>query len=130
MTGAKELSKLLKKLPVKVEKNFMRQAVRAGARVVVKDARKRVPKNTGNLAKSLGVVSRRAKNITMSVKARSGKKQKNDGFYGRFIEFGTRKMAARPFLRPALESNVSNIIKAMADKLNQAIDKFVKKYGN
>lgn len=30
-----------------------------------------------------------------------GARSKNDPFYWRFLEFGTRKMAARPFLKPA-----------------------------
>jgi HK97 gp10 family phage protein len=129
--GGKELAELLKKLPDKVEKNFMRQAVRAGAAVVVKDARNRVPKRTGNLSKSIGTVSRKTRGgkVGVSIKARQGKERENDGFYGRFIERGTVYIAARPFLRPALKNNVPAIISAMAKKLNAALEKFVSKYG-
>lgn len=35
-----------------------------------------------------------------------------DPYYARFVEFGTRYMLARPYLRPALARNHSNIMRA------------------
>lgn len=46
-----------------------------------------------------------------------------DLYYGRFIEFGTVKMPARPFLRPALEDNVQRATQAIADRLAARIKK-------
>lgn len=46
-----------------------------------------------------------------------------DLFYGRFHEFGTVKMPARPFLRPAIEDNKQAAIDAIARRLKQRIDK-------
>jgi HK97 gp10 family phage protein len=47
-----------------------------------------------------------------------GAKSKNDPFYWRFLEFGTNKMAARPFLKPA------------AGRLPQALTIFQQQVGN
>lgn len=46
-----------------------------------------------------------------------------DAFYWRFIEFGTVKLPARPFLRPALENNQQQAIDAMKDRIAARIAK-------
>lgn len=46
-----------------------------------------------------------------------------DLFYGPFIEFGTVKMAPRPFLRPALDENVGKALEAMRASLEASIKK-------
>ena len=45
-----------------------------------------------------------------------------DAWYWRFVEFGTRKMAARPFLRPALESRRRQAVDAIKQRLTQRIE--------
>jgi hypothetical protein len=42
------------------------------------------------------------------------------------VEFGTRKMAARPFLRPALESRRREAVEAIKGRLAQRIEIEVK----
>lgn len=42
-------------------------------------------------------------------------------YYGKFVEFGTVKMAAQPFLRPALESNRAVFIQVFGDELGRGI---------
>ena len=41
--------------------------------------------------------------------------------YGRFLEFGTSKMAARPFLRPAWERHRKQIVNDVANEMNKAL---------
>lgn len=43
--------------------------------------------------------------------------QNNDAFYLYFHEWGTSKMKARPFMRPAFENHKSFIIQMMADEI-------------
>lgn len=50
-----------------------------------------------------------------------------DPFYWRFVEFGTSKMAARPFLRPAFDAKRNEIIEAMRARLAERIDREVAK---
>lgn len=109
---SKKLLKALKKLPFNIQKNVMVGATRASAKVVSDEAKRLVPVKYGRLKKSIGVIKRKSRRgeVTFSVSPRKG--GKNDGFYGRFIELGTSKMIARPFLRPALEKSVDETLKA------------------
>lgn len=50
-------------------------------------------------------------------------------WYWRFLEFGSSKMAARPFLRPALENNIGQATDVAVAELNKAIDRLAKKAG-
>lgn len=45
-------------------------------------------------------------------------------YYWKFLEYGTVKYAATPFLNPALESNVGRATDKMADVIREAIDSF------
>jgi HK97 gp10 family phage protein len=51
-------------------------------------------------------------------------------FHGGFIEFGTSRTAAQPFLRPALESNADGSAKIFRTKLAGGIQRVAKKIGN
>lgn len=54
---------------------------------------------------------------------RGGAKNPNDPYYWRFLEFGTRKMAARPFLRPAATSKGPEAIQKFMDSVVPQIEK-------
>lgn len=64
-------------------------------------------------------------------KGRVGKEYATGGstFYWRFLEFGTSKMPARPFMRPALQENVGKATDVAVVELNKAIDRLAKKAG-
>jgi HK97 gp10 family phage protein len=57
--GMADLHKLLQRLPVKVETNVLRGAVRAGQNVIKKAAQSAAPADTGELRKSIRVTSSR-----------------------------------------------------------------------
>jgi HK97 gp10 family phage protein len=42
--------------------------------------------------------------------------EKGEAFYGYFLELGTRKMSARPFLRPAVFGNAATIVRIIEGK--------------
>ena len=46
-----------------------------------------------------------------------------DTFYFRFVETGTSKMAARPFMRPALNNNLDSVQETFVDDFGNQIDK-------
>jgi HK97 gp10 family phage protein len=77
-------AEVTRRLSVKMEQ--IGQAVVAEARVLV-------PVDTGQLRDSIGFIYRQ-ENMTLTVYA--------DKYYALWVELGTRNMAARPFLRPAL----------------------------
>ena len=147
--GLAELAKALRELPDKVAKNGLRVSVYAGAKVIRDEARMRAPKAAevlgpnqpppGTLKRS--VIMKQIPELssltrqTFFVTVRHGKKFRKQGkkgnlsqdaWYWRFVEFGTRKMRARPFLRPALEAKRREAVQAMKDRLSERIEQEAK----
>ena len=86
------------------------EAVAAGAEVVADNARSACPVDTGALQASIAV----AKNGTSAeINANTD--------YAAYVEFGTSKMAAQPYLVPSLLGNENAIIAAIAAELGEAI---------
>lgn len=61
---------------------------------------------------------RRIKGTKIRVKIKQ-----NDPYYWKFLELGTKKMAARPFLRPSAEANFAHSIDIFKQKLGERIAK-------
>lgn len=89
--GAKELERMLKILPSKMSRQLQMKALRAGSKPLVKAARINAPKRTRTLSKSVGVVNDKdRRGAALWVAIRTGRKFKNDGWYGWFVERGTK----------------------------------------
>jgi len=143
--GLAQLDRALKELPQRIANRGLRASVYAGAKVIRDEARSRAPK----AAQSLGpkqpppgtlkrsVIMKQIPELssltrqTFFVTVRHGKKYRNQGkrgnlsqdaWYWRFLEFGTRKMVARPFLRPALESRRREAVDAIKQRLSERIE--------
>jgi HK97 gp10 family phage protein len=142
--GLRELSDALRQLPDRIARNALRQSVAAGAAVIRKDAQSRAPVASsplpsggpppGTLKRS--VVTRYARELsnqvsqTYTVGVRHGKKYRKQGkkgtlsqdaYYWRWVEFGTVKMRAQPFLRPAFEANKQLAVQVIAQYLAKRI---------
>lgn len=130
--GLKELGRAIEQLDTKIQKRILRSATAAGARVIAKEAKANAPEDTGNLKKNI-----RTKNIKPDklgkqesvVGVRVKGKTKDSAFYWRFVEFGTAKMPAKPFLRPAFESKKVEAAQKMKDQLNKRITAEAEKIG-
>lgn len=133
--GFQALARELREMPDNIAKNALRAAVNAGATEVRKEVRLRAPVRTGRLRRA--VYQKQIRELSslyrqvFFVSIRSGPKVVNgakdrsrDAFYWRFLEFGTRYIAARPFLRPAFEAQKRAAIDAMAQKLRERIARF------
>ena len=107
---SKNLLQALGQFPKNIQKNVMRGAIRAGANIVRDRAKELVPVDKGDLKKTIGVVQRKApaNQYVFSITNRKGLKVK--GWYAHFVEFGTVKQAAQPFMRPAFEQSESNVL--------------------
>lgn len=75
--------------------------------MISSDAIKRAPVDTGYLINTISSNSQMVGEITFRVQDATE--------YGIFQELGTSKMAARPFLRPALEKYRDKFIKAFSE---------------
>ena len=87
------------------------KALTKAALVVEDQAVSLVPVDTGNLKNS----------ITHQVKGDEARIGTNTD-YGPYLEFGTRKMPAQPYLRPAMDKNKNNIQKILADMIGKDIE--------
>lgn len=67
-----------------------------------------MPMSKGDLEKSIRV-KRLPGDPKLNIRVYAGGRWKGAPFYAHMIEFGTAKMGARPFLRPALNSSKSSI---------------------
>ena len=121
--GLDELKRKLAEVPKAMRKRVLRNALAAGAREVRDVAKRNAPVMTlgtslkapyrkpGTVKQAIRVrtskADRRAGDVGVFVNVRPAKsgqrgaKNPNDPFYWRFLEFGTRKMPARPFLQRA-----------------------------
>jgi HK97 gp10 family phage protein len=84
--GGKQLFDFLQQLPVKVERNVMRSALRAGAAVIRDEARNNVPVLLGALRKSIRVTTG-SKNGRVWASVKAGN---SVAYYWRWVEFGTK----------------------------------------
>jgi len=138
--GLRQLGVALKNLDQKVARRASRGATAAAAAVIKKAAKGNIRKSpsieTGSLLKSV-IAKRLGKgetNLTSEhiVTVRGRGKKKKDGTlqesapHAHLVEFGTVKMPAEPFLRPAYESEKHRAAAAIADKLRAAIAKAAK----
>lgn len=110
------------KITAEIEKTAMDRLEKAGE-IVAERARGLVPvgitipkgkgkwsgREAGALKKSIRVV-RLQGDPKMNVRVYAGNK---DVFYARFVEYGTVKMPAKPFLRPALNASKGGIMDKM-----------------
>lgn len=123
----KALLKTLNTLPQNIQKNVMVGAIRAGANVVRDEARRLAPIDTGNLRKSIASIKRKGDKNTIQFSVTPSRGGKNNGWYAHFLEFGTSKMTAKPFLRPAFESQQDEVLQVtkeyIANRLPQEVEK-------
>lgn len=84
----------------------------AAAQFAEEQAKARVPVSTGKLRDSIvGVVEIKARgDIVEGIVGVVAKE-----FYGYFIEMGTSKMPAHPFLRPAVYENAKEIVRILRE---------------
>lgn len=133
--GLDELMHKLKALPDDLGKNPLDQAMRKGARLWVNAAK-------ANLSgRSRGVKNSRTGNIRLadSIALRKDSDPKSNGFdaryevgyrakafWGAFVELGTEKQTAAPFLRPAFDENERQIVDTIAAELRSSIERLAR----
>lgn len=151
--GLAELGEALKQFPEKLGQKYLRKATFAAANVIKEDAIARAPVRSGQLQEHIAVfrrpddpstahyaigvrgikLNRKLKKIASKLRKIAGVKHLDiagDVYYWRFLEFGTSKMAARPFMRPAFEAQKENALEvfrvALADGVQAAADEVAK----
>lgn len=148
LNGIDELNKKLQGLAYDVQKKGGRFALRKAAQVV-RDAARQNAQAVDDSATGRSI----AKNITEKWNGRLNKQTGDLGFrigvqgtakipkdnsdegaggptpHWRLLEFGTEKMAARPFFGRALPENAQKAADVFVDQMGRAIDRALKKAG-
>ncbi len=134
VTGIPAFEAKLNELEFSMQRKALIEVAKAGAQIVVDAATIAAPKDTGAMAASIGarVASSESTIFEAVVQVSPSKK----AFYWRFIEGGTKErfykhgrkgssgfITARPFLRPALESNRERIVAVMKEKMAAIVNK-------
>ncbi len=130
---------LLRELPKKLAKKTLRAGVNQATKLLLSEAKSRVPPSTGLLRKSLGrkvkvykgavvgiVGPRKGFKIQVGVRMRGPNKgtpvYMDPVRYAHLVENGTSHSAAKPFLRPAFEATKGLIVTAFENIVLNAIE--------
>lgn len=129
--GLSELKAALKELPKAIEQKCLKVAVMTGANVIKRAAQDLVVRRTGLIAKAIRIGFNKKEStpgkavyhvfVSMKVKDKL-KKITRDAFYWRFLEFGTVKMSAKPFMRPAFDATNREAAEVIKGKLAERIE--------
>lgn len=146
--GLSQIHKALSELGRKVSNKIAVKAMREGGKIVREQARQNAPvlsqstpyRRAGTLKKAIKSSTKvlkngkigtvvRVKTLTTkqieTFKVRSGKKgalNPKDPYYWRFLEFGTSKMPAKPFMRPAFEQSKEKAATEIITTLKRGIE--------
>lgn len=112
--------------------SVLRQAAVSGARVMFEEIKLRAPvgdktyerkggqHQPGTLKRSILIAYDKEASLT-GKSASYIVTWSKEAFYGRFLEYGTSKMAARPFLRPAYEAKREEAAKAVENTIQEKV---------
>lgn len=136
--GLRELGLAMRALGNDMAQRIAVSATGAGAQIIKKKAVRNIVSSpavdTGSLRDAV-IVKKIPKSqtnltsehiVTVRGKSKRGKKSKTKQSiapHASWIEFGTVRMPAEPFLRPAFDTEKENAVAAIAAKLKQRIDK-------
>lgn len=128
ISGLEPLLKKLKTLEPKIAKKVLRQSLRAGAKIIQTAAKAKAPVKSGQLRKAIKVrAQKRTRRGTIGVNVSVGEKDfAGEVFYGSFIEFGSSKMPARPFMKPAFQENKAAALQVIQDGIAAGIEEAAK----
>ncbi len=119
--GAREMDSLLAELGPRVAKRVAGNAMRAGARVIRREARRRVRVRTGALKRSIVVRAGREPGTAVVGFLRPTSRRAH------LVEFGTRHSPARPFMRPAIDETANEVIEKIGERMFAGIEREAEK---
>lgn len=149
--GLKELRDAMRFFPEELREKALRKSITAGSTVIRDEARRLAPvlsqptpRRTQGLLRKMIVgskgllrggeatafvrVRRIGRGLVKKLMKKSGKTGAElDPFYWIMLEFGTSKMGARPFMRPAFDTKKTQAVEAIKSTLKKEIDAIAKR---
>ena len=127
--GDKQLAKELKELANSVQRSILRKALKPGLTIIAREVRRRVPKRTGLMKKSIKTkVGKRKAWGMIYVDPHIVGETKDGNTYrpakiAHYVEFGTRYAKAKPFLRPAVLSKQHEALAVIEKKTKEHLER-------
>jgi HK97 gp10 family phage protein len=133
MEGLADLQEKLTQLPPRAAKRALRVGLLAAAEIWRREMETRVIHGWhhfrgkagsaqapvfGYLSQNISVQARITNDLAGEIFVGPMKK----GFWARFLEFGTRKMAARPFIVPSFEARKNDVLEEFAIETRAALE--------
>lgn len=120
LSGVEELISRLKQIGANISE-LENKALKKAAEPVLQDAIANAPERTGKLKKGLKISGIKNRDGAKYVLVGIDRSDTSKIYYGKFIEFGTAKMSARPFLEPAYEKNKKEIMEEIKNTLKEGL---------
>lgn len=137
LEGFDELKRSLEAVGEEIATKAGQAAIRQSAKTLANNVKARAPYEENEEERSGASVT--YGHLRDNIRIRKGKPRKahsvsaivtiGNAFWGRFLEFGTIKMMARPFFRPALEASKEQIVEELHKNLSKALASAVKRHG-
>lgn len=122
VTGVEELNNAFKMFEKRTQRQVTRKALRPAGDVVKNDAKAMVPVDTGLLESSIKRKAAKRSRNKIGVQVTTGQGLfKGETFYGGHIEYGTKKMEADSYLRPALWGNEDEVKRIFVSVLKEHV---------
>jgi HK97 gp10 family phage protein len=147
ITGFRELQSKIKKLGNDgLKRREMLKLLRQSSKATVKAARAQAPMskkqhiisgsrtrkiiNPGQLKKSVGNITGKAKNKAVIYVGPRTKGKKWDGFYGAFVHGGTKTQSANPFMDRAYRQTKGQVTQETEKSVTRYVQKQINKLSN
>lgn len=119
-----DLDKLQKRLDEMGRKGstLENKALIAGAEIINREIIRNAPERTGHAKKFLKVSKVSKEKGIKVVKVGISKGDNSEAFYLKFHEYGTSKMPARPFMRPAFERKRKEALEATHKVIKEGLE--------
>lgn len=144
----REITRAIGDIAERPKRAILVSAARLALKPMVREGKKRVPKRTGALAKSLGVVTsgRRGNRYAGNVVFTPRTSGKYDGWYAHIVEGGAsgvvknqgkgvlrkgsiyrKDLPAKPFFQPTVKATIQECQNIYAESINKALERRIKR---
>lgn len=127
--GHNELDQLIDDMVRKLDGDSVERATQAAGDVILKAAALRAPVKSGKLRDSLMKMAHyrkayggKGRQYTVSIEV-PGSTRFGIMYYAVFVEYGTSKTQAHPFMRPAFESSQQKAVEAFSASLTAELER-------
>ena len=133
-----EVTNALKAMGVEIDSPDLQRMLKAQALPIIQSAKNLAPKESGDLAKSIGFITGKDKDNKTKVLIGLRKEYYNN-YLGVMFEYGTVAriqqstgrytgiIEARPFMRPALDQNAGKVTDGIINGVDKILSKLAKK---